>query len=183
MRGAAMPAATARGRSSRAAVGSATAQPTTASRPTRGRSVKSQATFTLYYPQGPPAIDVDVFQTTNTGIRDDDAEGPLVFSPSGFSVTAAELLDPSGGVAPFASNQVAGTNFASAPRSVRPDAERSRVRHHRRLCGREEPEVLVAARRTPRPGHARQPSTPSARRPPKQARARRPSPSSAVRPS
>ena len=73
---------------------------------------QSQATFTLYYPQGPPAIDVDVFQTTNAGIRDDDAEGPLVFSPSGFSVTAAELLDPSGGVAPFASNQVAGTNFA-----------------------------------------------------------------------
>ena len=73
---------------------------------------QSQATFTLYYPQGPPSIDVDVFQTTNAGIRDDDAEGPLVFSPSGFSVTAAELLDPSGGVAPFASNQVAGTNFA-----------------------------------------------------------------------
>ena len=35
-----------------------------------------------------------------------------MFSPTGFSVTATELLNPSGGVAPFASNQVAGTNFA-----------------------------------------------------------------------
>jgi MSHA biogenesis protein MshQ len=73
---------------------------------------QSQATFTLSYPQGPPSIDVDVFQISNTGIRDDDAEGALVFSPNGFSVTAAALANPPGAVASFATNQTAGTNFA-----------------------------------------------------------------------
>ena len=73
---------------------------------------ESQATFTLSYPQGPPSLDVDAFQVSDTGIRDDDAEGPLVFSPNGFSVTAAALPNPPGGVTPFATNQTAGTNFA-----------------------------------------------------------------------
>jgi hypothetical protein len=73
---------------------------------------QSQATFTLSYPQGPPSIDVDAFQISNTGIRDDDAEGPLVFSPNGFSVTAAALANPPGAVASFATNQTAGTDFA-----------------------------------------------------------------------
>jgi MSHA biogenesis protein MshQ len=75
---------------------------------------ESQATFTLSYPQGPPAIDVDVFQISNTGVRDNDAEGVLVFSPNGFSVTAAALTNPPGAVVPFATNQTAGTNFALA---------------------------------------------------------------------
>jgi MSHA biogenesis protein MshQ len=72
---------------------------------------ESQATFTLYYPQGPPSIDVDVFQTNNTGIRDNDAEGALVFSPNGFTVTAAALGNPPGAIAQFATHQTAGTNF------------------------------------------------------------------------
>lgn len=72
---------------------------------------QSQATFTLSYPQGPPSLDVDVFQVSNTAIRDNDAEGPLVFSPSGFTATAAPLANPPGAVTPFASNQTAGTNF------------------------------------------------------------------------
>jgi hypothetical protein len=72
---------------------------------------QSQATFTLNYPQGPPSIDVDVFQVSNTGIRDDDAEGALVFAPNGFTVTAAALANPPGAIAPFATNQTAGTNF------------------------------------------------------------------------
>jgi MSHA biogenesis protein MshQ len=72
---------------------------------------ESQATFTLYYPQGPPSIDVDVFQITNTTIRDNDAEGALVFSPNGFTVTAAALANPPGAITQFATNQVAGTNF------------------------------------------------------------------------
>ena len=75
---------------------------------------QSQATFTLTYPQGPPSIDVDVFQIGNTGIRDNDAEGTLVFSPSGFTVTAAALSNPPGAVMPFATNQTAGTNFELA---------------------------------------------------------------------
>jgi hypothetical protein len=73
---------------------------------------ESQATFTLYYPQGPPSIDVDVFQVSDTAIRDNDAEGALVFSPNGFSVTAAALPNPPGVVTPFTTNQTAGTNFA-----------------------------------------------------------------------
>ena len=73
---------------------------------------QSQATFTLYYPQGSQSIDVDVFQISNTAIRDNDAEGALVFSPNGFTVTAAALANPPGTVAQFATNQTAGTNFA-----------------------------------------------------------------------
>ncbi|HUQ53427.1 MAG TPA: DUF6701 domain-containing protein, partial [Gammaproteobacteria bacterium] len=72
---------------------------------------QSQATFTLYYPQGPPSLDVDVFQISNTGVRDNDAEGALVFSPNGFTVTAAALANPPGAVTQFAANQTAGTNF------------------------------------------------------------------------
>ena len=53
-----------------------------------------------------------MFQISNTGIRDNDAEGALVFSPNGFSVTAAALTNPPGAVVPFATNQTAGTNFA-----------------------------------------------------------------------
>ena len=74
---------------------------------------QSSATFTLYYPQGPASIDVDVFQVGNTGIRDTDAEGPLVFSPSGFTVTAAALSNPPpGAITTFATNETAGTDFS-----------------------------------------------------------------------
>lgn len=72
---------------------------------------QSQATFTLSYPQGPPTIDVDVFQISSTGVRDDDSEGTLAFSPSGFTVTAAALANPPTGIAQFASHQTAGTDF------------------------------------------------------------------------
>jgi MSHA biogenesis protein MshQ len=73
---------------------------------------QSSAVFALTYPQGPPALDVDAFQVSNTGIRDNDAEGALVFSPNGFTVTAAALANPPGAVTPFATNQTAGTSFA-----------------------------------------------------------------------
>ncbi len=74
---------------------------------------QSSATFTLYYPQGPPSIDVDVFQVGNIGIRDTDAEGALVFSPNGFTVTAAALSNPPpGAITTFATNETAGTNFS-----------------------------------------------------------------------
>jgi hypothetical protein len=72
---------------------------------------QSQATFTLSYPQGPPAIDVDVFQVSNPGVRDDDSEGALVFSPTGFTVTAAALANPPGAITQFATHQTAGTAF------------------------------------------------------------------------
>jgi MSHA biogenesis protein MshQ len=72
---------------------------------------QSQARFTLYYPEGPPSLDVDVFQSSNTGIRDNDSEGALVFSPNGFTVTAATLANPFGVVVPFATSPLAGANF------------------------------------------------------------------------
>jgi hypothetical protein len=73
---------------------------------------QSQATFALQYMEGPPSIDVDVFQVGEPGIRDNDAEGALVFSPSGFAVTATALANPPGAVTPFATHQTAGTTFA-----------------------------------------------------------------------
>jgi MSHA biogenesis protein MshQ len=72
---------------------------------------ESQATFTLSYPQGPPSLDIDVFQVSDPAVRDDDAEGALTFSPNGFSVTAAALANPPGPVTSFAANQTAGSDF------------------------------------------------------------------------
>jgi MSHA biogenesis protein MshQ len=72
---------------------------------------ESQAVFALYYPQGPPSIDVDVEQVTDPGIRDTDAEGLLSFAPNGFTLTAAPLGNPPGAVVPFATSQTAGVPF------------------------------------------------------------------------
>jgi MSHA biogenesis protein MshQ len=72
---------------------------------------QSQATFTLYYPQGESSIDVDVSQISNNTIRDNDAEGLLAFYPNGFTVTAAALANPPGTITQFATNQTAGTDF------------------------------------------------------------------------
>ena len=55
---------------------------------------ESQAVFALNYPQGVPSIDIDVFQVSDSGIRDNDVEGNLVFSASGFTITAAALSNP-----------------------------------------------------------------------------------------
>ena len=53
-----------------------------------------QAVFGVYYPAGTSPIDVDVFQTDDPTIHDDDAEGPLAFSPNGFTVTGSVLSNP-----------------------------------------------------------------------------------------
>jgi hypothetical protein len=55
---------------------------------------ESQAVFALSYLQGLPIIDIDVFQQSDSGIRDNDAEGNLVFTPSGFTLTAQPLGNP-----------------------------------------------------------------------------------------
>ncbi len=74
---------------------------------------ESQAVFELYYPEGTPIIDVDVFQQSDPGIRDTDTEGALEFSPNGFTVTAAALPNPApGSIITFADTQTAGTDFA-----------------------------------------------------------------------
>ena len=73
---------------------------------------ESQATFALTYPQGTPSMDVDVYQISDIGIRDTDAEGLLVFSASGFTVTAAALANPPPGIiSPFSSAQTAAVPF------------------------------------------------------------------------
>ncbi len=73
---------------------------------------ESSATFALSYPEGAPVLDVDVFETADPTVRDDDTEGSLTFSASGFSVTAAALSNPPPvTVAPFAGPVTAGSNF------------------------------------------------------------------------
>lgn len=74
---------------------------------------ETSAVFSLSYTQGTPVFDIDVYQTNNTAIRDNDAEGTIRFSASGFTLTAAPLSNPPPAViAPFAATQVAGTDFA-----------------------------------------------------------------------
>ncbi|MEM1175586.1 MAG: DUF6701 domain-containing protein [Pseudomonadota bacterium] len=73
---------------------------------------ESTAVFALSYTEGATPIDIDVFQQSDTGIRDTDAEGLLAFSPNGFTVTAATLSNPPPGTIPsFDASQVAGTDF------------------------------------------------------------------------
>ncbi|MDH3768826.1 MAG: hypothetical protein OES99_10295, partial [Gammaproteobacteria bacterium] len=74
---------------------------------------ETTATFALSYPEGASVFDIDTFDTTDPAIRDDDTEGNMVFSASGFSVTAAPLSNPPPGVInPFAGPVTAGTNFS-----------------------------------------------------------------------
>ena len=68
--------------------------------------------FTLDYREGAETIDIDVYQSGASAIRDDDAEGNIAFSPSGFTVTAGALANPP----PIPINdpipaQIAGTGF------------------------------------------------------------------------
>ncbi len=73
---------------------------------------ETSAVFSLSYTQGTPSVDVDVYQTSDTLIRDDDSEGTIEFSASGFTLTAAPLSNPPPAViVPFATTQVAGTDF------------------------------------------------------------------------
>lgn len=52
------------------------------------------AVFRLDYPSGPAVVDVDVFQSDDITVRDNDAEGVLRFAPSGFTVTQNVLANP-----------------------------------------------------------------------------------------
>lgn len=53
-----------------------------------------RATFVLDYRSGPASFDIDAFETANPAVRDDDSEGLIRFSPSGFTVTASALSNP-----------------------------------------------------------------------------------------
>ncbi len=72
---------------------------------------ESEATFALSYRQGTAVFDIDVYQTSDSGIRDTDSEGQMTFSANGFSVTATPLPNPPGIIVPFASAQVAAVDF------------------------------------------------------------------------
>ncbi|MEL7448930.1 MAG: DUF6701 domain-containing protein [Pseudomonadota bacterium] len=73
---------------------------------------ESTAQFALTYPAGPPSLNVDVFQLSDPLVRDQDAEGNLVFSPSGFTVTGAALSNPPPAIiAPFSGPRIAGTDM------------------------------------------------------------------------
>lgn len=70
------------------------------------------ASFSLYYPSGANIVDVDVYDES---ARDDDSEGNLVFSATGFSVTASTLPNPpSAPINDPISAQVAGQAFQIA---------------------------------------------------------------------
>ena len=71
-----------------------------------------RATFGLYYPAGATPIDVDVYQTDNVSIRDDDSEGVLAFSASGFTMTSTAVTNPPQNPLPTTfANEIAGSNF------------------------------------------------------------------------
>ena len=70
------------------------------------------ATFALSYREGPASIDVDIYQTSVPGYRDDNSEGTLLFGPNGFTLTAAPLSNPPPLlIVPFMASQSAGTDF------------------------------------------------------------------------
>lgn len=70
------------------------------------------ATFTLSYEQGTNSFDLDSYLTSDTLVRDDDTEGNLVFSPSGFTVTQTALSNPPPGtINDPIGTQTAGTLF------------------------------------------------------------------------
>ena len=52
------------------------------------------AQFWLSYPEGASPFNVDVFQSDDVTIRDDDSEGDLTFAPNGFTLTASQLTNP-----------------------------------------------------------------------------------------
>ncbi|MCF6283537.1 MAG: choice-of-anchor A family protein, partial [Candidatus Polarisedimenticolaceae bacterium] len=67
-------------------------------------------TFTLdYQTDAAETINIDVYDSGDTLIRDDDSEGNITYVASGFTVTGSELVDPSSAV--DIASQTAGTAF------------------------------------------------------------------------
>jgi MSHA biogenesis protein MshQ len=52
---------------------------------------QGSADFALYYPEGINLLDIDVYDNS---ARDDDSEGELAFTATGFSITATPLSNP-----------------------------------------------------------------------------------------
>lgn len=69
-------------------------------------------TFSLSYTQGVASFDVDVFQSDDSTLRDDDTEGNIRFAPDGFTVTQNILSNPvPNPINDPVADQVAGTTF------------------------------------------------------------------------
>ncbi|GEM_PF-3397611 len=83
--------------------------------------------FTLQYQSGASVFDIDAYVSGDAAIRDDDTEGSMSFSPSGFTVTASQLNNPPPDpVNDPIHNQLAGTLFSvhiAAYGSTATDAE------------------------------------------------------------
>jgi len=84
-------------------------------------SGQSYARFALDYrsatppgttPPGTLAFNIDVYQSNNTALRDDDSDADMNFSPNGFTVTTSAVVNTSPiSIPAFASPQTAGTAF------------------------------------------------------------------------
>lgn len=73
---------------------------------------ESTATFALAYRQGPVTLNVDVYQSSDPSVRDDDGEGDLTFSASGFTLSDAALSNPPPAtIVPFSGPRIAGTDM------------------------------------------------------------------------
>lgn len=71
-----------------------------------------QAVFSLSYPQGPPSLDIDVFQVSDSSRRDDDSEGALLFTPFGLLFSDSPIGNPPPPLpAPYSANALAGSTI------------------------------------------------------------------------
>jgi uncharacterized protein YuzE len=66
--------------------------------------------FALEYREGVATFNIDVFESGDPTLRDDDTEGDITFSPNGFTVTPNPLGNPPGAILPVPA-QTAGSPF------------------------------------------------------------------------
>ncbi len=67
--------------------------------------------FDLEYREGAASIDIDVYDSADPSVRDDDSEGNIDFSPNGLTVTSGPLGNPPPSAIPAFAPQTAGTAF------------------------------------------------------------------------
>ncbi|NNF16330.1 MAG: LamG domain-containing protein, partial [Gammaproteobacteria bacterium] len=73
---------------------------------------ESTAVFALDYRAGPATLNIDTYETLDPMVRDQDGEGDLVYSASGFTLTGEPLSNPPPAViAPFGGPRTAGTDM------------------------------------------------------------------------
>ena len=112
------------------------------------------ARFSLSYSGSPSGggssdtLDIDVYESAQPGVADDDREGLLSYSPAGLVMTAHALANPPPNpVNDPLVNQRAGDRLPGPHRRLWHELLRSGVRNHRVLCRTEEPFLLAGATR------------------------------------